>query len=166
MWLLHVLLLFTVHVLLPLCVQLPIAAVAACANAFAYAVTIMCAGVLQRHCYSFCCLWCYCCCMCCCCCICCCLCRYCSIWLGLLLHMLLLLWYVLLLLHMSLLMPCCICCCILSVWLLHLLVWLLHVLCYSHYISLVQLPVAVAACAVAFVYAIEIVCAAVLCSCC
>ena len=31
-----------------LCVQLPIAAVAACAHAFAYAVAIMCAFVLQR----------------------------------------------------------------------------------------------------------------------
>ncbi len=50
MWLLHVLLLFTVHELLPLCVQLPIAAVAVCANAFAYAVTSMCAGVLCSCC--------------------------------------------------------------------------------------------------------------------
>lgn len=45
MWLLHLLLLFTVHVLLLLCVQLPIAA---CAHAVAYAVTIMCTVVLQR----------------------------------------------------------------------------------------------------------------------
>ena len=48
MWLLHVLLLFTVHVLLLFCVQLPIAAVAAGANAVAFASTIMCAGVLQK----------------------------------------------------------------------------------------------------------------------
>lgn len=117
--LLYVLSLFTVNVLLPLCVQLPIAA-DACASAVAYAVTIVCAG---GHCNSSCCLWCYCYCMYCCCCICCCLCRYCSIWSRLLLHVPLLPWFELLLLPMALLMPtvCCICCCVLSVWLLHVL---------------------------------------------
>lgn len=46
MWLLHLLLLFTVHAPLFCCVQMPIADVAACAHAVACAVTTMCAFVL------------------------------------------------------------------------------------------------------------------------